>query len=201
MKEQIEKFLGEFMSMDYPLKDHPIAKEHYRKVFYELIPRYFSPFESTKEDQTMEFKIPRSLKLEHEELHTKLAEATRISGEIGDAAKVVAKILHPHFVKEEEYALPPLGLLPMIAEGKVTPEMGSVISMTDRLKSELNQMLEEHKEIVAALKNLTDAAKKGEKTEYAHFAEKLMLHAQNEEEVLYPAAILIGEYLKLKLNK
>lgn len=28
----------------------------------------------------------------------------------------------------------------------------------------------------------------------------LMLHTQIEEEVLYPAAILIGEYLKLKLN-
>jgi len=27
-----------------------------------------------------------------------------------------------------------------------------------------------------------------------------MLHTQIEEEVLYPAAILIGEYLKLKLN-
>jgi len=27
-----------------------------------------------------------------------------------------------------------------------------------------------------------------------------MLHAQTEEEVLYPAAILVGEYLKLKLK-
>jgi len=28
-----------------------------------------------------------------------------------------------------------------------------------------------------------------------------MLHAQNEEEVLYPAAILVGEHLKLRLQK
>jgi len=28
----------------------------------------------------------------------------------------------------------------------------------------------------------------------------LMLHAQTEEEVLYPAAILVGEYLKVKLE-
>jgi len=27
-----------------------------------------------------------------------------------------------------------------------------------------------------------------------------MLHAQTEEEVLYPAAVLVGEYLKLKLE-
>jgi hypothetical protein len=30
------------------------------------------------------------------------------------------------------------------------------------------------------------------------FAEKLKLHAKNEEEVFYPAAILVGEYLKLR---
>jgi len=146
----------------------------------------------------MEFKIPKSLKLEHEELHEELAKATRESGKIGDAAKAVAKILRPHFVKEEEYALPPLGLLPFLAEGKVTPEMTDVLKMTDKLKAELHQMLEEHKAIVAALKVLTDAAKKEKKTEYPRFAEKLILHAQNEEEVLYPTAILIGEYLKLK---
>jgi hypothetical protein len=33
------------------------------------------------------------------------------------------------------------------------------------------------------------------------FAEKLMFHAQTEEDVLYPASILIGEYLKLKLSR
>ena len=31
--------------------------------------------------------------------------------------------------------------------------------------------------------------------EYVHFAEKLTMHAQTEEQVLYPAAILVGEYL------
>jgi hypothetical protein len=35
--------------------------------------------------------------------------------------------------------------------------------------------------------------------DHARFAEKLALHAKTEEDVLYPAAILVGEYLKLKL--
>jgi hemerythrin superfamily protein len=146
----------------------------------------------------MEFNIPKSLKLEHEELHAELARATQVGGKIGDSAKKVAKILHPHFMKEEEYAMPPLGLLSSLAEGKVTTEMKDVLKMTNRLKAELSQMLEEHKENVAALKNLIEAAKKEKKMEYARFADKLMLHAQNEEEVLYPAAILVGEYLELK---
>ena len=43
-----------------------------------------------------------------------------------------------------------------------------------------------------------DVAIKEKKMEYVKFADKLILHAQNEEEVLYPASILVGEYLKLK---
>jgi hypothetical protein len=59
----------------------------------------------------MKFEIPQSLKSEHRELHDELARATQAGGEIGEAARTVAMVLHPHFVKEEEYALPPLGLL------------------------------------------------------------------------------------------
>ena len=106
----------------------------------------------------MEFKIPEPLKLEHEELHAELANTTRISGEIGKAAKAVAELLHPHFVKEEEYALPPLGLLRVLAEGPVSSEMASVRAMTDRLEKDLPRMLDEHKAIVAALEKLADVA-------------------------------------------
>lgn len=145
----------------------------------------------------MELKTPQSLKLEHEELHAQLARATKAGGATGEAAKTVAKALHPHFLKEEEYALPPLGLLPILAEGKSLPEIDVAVEMTDRLKADLNHMLLEHKEIVAALKALTEAAKLEGKDEFVHFAEKLTLHAQTEEEVLYPASILVGQYLKI----
>lgn len=149
----------------------------------------------------MEFKIPSPLKSEHEELHAELTHATTMGGKIGDAAKTVARLLHPHFIKEEEYALPPLGLLSVLAQGKIFPEMAAVLAMTDKLKTELPDMMQEHREIVAALKNLMTAAQDEKRMEYVRFSEKLMLHAQTEEEVLYPAAILIGEYLRLKLNK
>jgi hypothetical protein len=149
----------------------------------------------------MEFAIPRPLKQEHDELHEQLRKATRESGALGEAGKAVAKLMHPHFVKEEEYALPPLGLLPQLAKGAVTPDMTAVLPMTDKLKADLGQMLAEHKSIVAALRNLADAAKHANKPEYAEFADRLILHAQTEEEVSYPTAILIGEYLKLRFGK
>ena len=149
----------------------------------------------------MKFSIPISIQLEHKELHGELAKATREPGRLGDLAKNVAKILDPHFNKEEEYALPPLGLLSILAGGNITSEMGEVMLMTNKLKIELPQMLEEHKAIVAALTKLINEAKKASKPEYTLFAEKLTLHARNEEEVLYPAALVVGEYIKLKLSK
>lgn len=144
--------------------------------------------------------IPRSLKAEHDELHGELVRATEEPGEIGAAAREVARILHAHFVSEEEFALPPLGLLPAIATGTVTPEMKPAIDMTRRLKSELPHMLDEHKAIVAALAKLQDVSARAERPDIAAFAGKLVLHAQTEEEVLYPAAILLGQWLESKLR-
>ena len=145
-------------------------------------------------------KIPESLKLEHEELHAELARATKAGGKTGEAAKAVAGVLHNHFLKEEEFALPPIGLLAALARGEVDEEMRGVLVMTERLKAELPEMLREHQAVVAALEQLTAAAKKEKLPEHARFAEKLMLHAKTEEDVHYPAAILVGEYLKLKLE-
>ena len=59
--------------------------------------------------------IPASLKAEHEQLHAALAKATQESGALGEAARDVARLLHPHFDKEERYAMPPLGLLAKLA--------------------------------------------------------------------------------------
>lgn len=147
----------------------------------------------------MNLEIPKPLKAEHDELHAELVRATKAGGRTGDAAKTVAKLLHPHFVKEEEYALPPLALLAALSQGKIEAGMADVLQMTDRLKPELPTMLAEHKEIVAALAKLVDAAKAENKPDIVHFADKLMLHAQTEEQVLYPAAILVGEVVRSKL--
>ena len=146
----------------------------------------------------MELTSPPSLKREHEELHSALVAATKAGGKTGPAAEAVAQVLHPHFVKEEEYAMPPLSLLTQMVKGEVPLDSGAVIALTDKLKKDFNHMLNEHRAIVIQLHMLMEAAQREERSEYVQLAERLMLHAQTEEEVLYPAAILIGEYLKLK---
>ncbi|MDG4892508.1 hemerythrin domain-containing protein [Mesorhizobium sp. WSM4976] len=147
----------------------------------------------------MKFVIPAPLKIEHEELHADLVKATKVGGKTGEVAKAVAQVLHDHFVKEEQYAMPPLGLLRALSEGRIAPEMAEATKMTDRLEADLDAMLADHQIIVGELKRLAEAAKAENRPEIVKFAEKLELHARTEEEVIYPASILVGRYLKLKL--
>ena len=122
----------------------------------------------------MDFKIPHAMKVEHEELHHELEKAIQSGGKTGAAAREVAEALHVHFESEERYALPPLGLLPALAEGRIIPEMAQVFKMTDTLKAELPRMLKEHKAIVTALEKLIEASKEEGKVEHISFAEKLI---------------------------
>lgn len=152
-------------------------------------------------EKSMKLSIPKPLIAEHEEILAELERATHAGGKTADAAKAVAAVLHPHALKEEEYALPPLGLLPALASGNVSPDMAQVLPLTDKLKQELPQMLAEHKEIVAALERLKISARAENKPEVENFAQALAQHALTEEQVTYPTAILIGEYVKLRLGK
>lgn len=149
----------------------------------------------------MTIATPAPLQQEHHELHATLARALQEPSPIGDAAREVARLLHPHFIKEEEYALPPLGLLADLARGTVRADMKQVLVMTDRLKAGLQSMLDEHSQIVGALDKLRSAAREAGRPDYETFADALTLHAQTEEQVLYPAAILVGEYLALRLGQ
>jgi hypothetical protein len=83
----------------------------------------------------MEFKILETVALEHEELHKQLVKAIEQDGKVGEAATAVADVLYPHFKKEEEYELPPLGLLSsLLNQYKISPEMKNVLTMTERLR-------------------------------------------------------------------
>lgn len=148
-------------------------------------------------------EIPKSLQIEHEAIHSALVEATKAPGSVGLAAKELAQVLHPHFVREEQIALPPLGLIEPLAAGGRLPEavVTEALAMTDALKSELPRMLEEHKTIRAAVEKLLLAARAEKAAKAEQLAEDLALHARTEEEVLYPAALLVGDLLRARQVK
>lgn len=149
---------------------------------------------------TTEIRIPESMRTEHAEIHDELVRATKLPGPIGDAARSLATILHPHFVREEEIALPPLGLLAPLARGELTPEMREVLPMTDSLRAELPRMLEEHRAIRSATLRLGGVARADGNEQVAHLASKLALHAQSEEELFYPAAVLVGDLVRSRMR-
>jgi hypothetical protein len=142
-----------------------------------------------------------AMSIEHQELHKELNAATKAGGETADTARDVMKVLFPHMLHEEEFAIPPLKLLPALARGEFDPDIEQVLMKTERLKAELPRMLDEHKHIVHALRKLLHAAMSEHHARYARLAQKLILHAQMEEEFLYPASILVGEYIKLRRGR
>lgn len=149
----------------------------------------------------LEFHVPHSMRADHDRLHADLAALTKETGVIGEAARDVARILHPHFVKEEEFALPPLGLLASIARGEIDRSMEPAVTMARRIKAELPIMISEHRDIVRSLDRLAAAAIVDGRADVADFVEKLKLHAETEEDVLYPAAILVGEIVEEQLGR
>jgi hypothetical protein len=142
--------------------------------------------------------IPESLRREHREIHDALRRATRLPGPVGAAARNLAAVLDPHFVREEQIALPPLGLLGPLARGDAVTGMRSILPLTDSLRAELPRMLAEHQAIGAATARLAKAAAAAHNTSVARLAEALALHARSEEEILYPAAVLVGEVVRAR---
>lgn len=139
--------------------------------------------------------VPSSLKTEHDDLHRELKGVIELGGRTGIAARAVAAALHAHFEAEEEFAMPQLSLLAAAAAGDYPNGSERAIELSARLRTELPHMLAEHKVVVEKLEALIHAAKSEKKTEAIRFAERLKLHALNEEEILYPAGILVGQQL------
>jgi len=144
----------------------------------------------------MPLEIPEPTNEEHEELHAQLARATKMSGKVGTAAKEVAAVLHPHFEKENELALPVVGLAREIAESKVAADSAKALERCDKFKLEYEKMLQEHTEIVKTLDKLESVARKAGKRSVVEFAEKLRTHAKIEEDLTYPAVLMVGKLLR-----
>jgi len=144
------------------------------------------------------FGIPEGLVTEHDGIHEQLAALLDEPAPVGPAARKLADLLHHHFPLENEIALPPLGWLNALASGAELPDASATLEQTNRLREMLPSMLEEHVEIHKAANALNEAGVAANSDAAVQFAVTLMAHARHEEEVLYPAAILVGEVLQLR---
>ena len=79
--------------------------------------------------------------------------------------------------------------------------MREAVEIAEKLRASLPQIRRDHQELIAGLKKLGEAAKVEGKTDYVRFVEKLTLHIQEEEEVLYPTFFLVGDSVMRGLDK
>jgi iron-sulfur cluster repair protein YtfE (RIC family) len=143
-------------------------------------------------------EIPPSIQTEHAAIQANLTEASKVQGQVGNAAKLLADDLRAHLNREEEMALPPLGVLANLANGVTVPDdqIAEAKTASSTLSKELPQLLGEHARLLREIEALRTAAKKDNLEKYELLADELTLHIQTEEEILYPAAVLVGEVIK-----
>jgi hypothetical protein len=147
----------------------------------------------------MEIKIPQALVEDHKEMNARLQQAGAVGGKVGEAVQALSAVMAPHVEREEKYALPPLGLLPALTRSELDYDMGEATVLTDTLRDEMPAMMAEHRAIRSAVDALEAAAKQEGKLQILDLVGQIRLHLIEEEQVYYPAAELIGLYLKVKL--
>jgi hypothetical protein len=143
--------------------------------------------------------IPQSLKLEHENTLEQLTALTRRSGAVGVEARKALGLFKRHVQREQDYIVPPLTLLPLLADGKFSPDMKWAIAMADRVKADREQIFQEHAQITDAMNALATAARQARDAGALSFAEGAVADSLNDVELIEPMTIVIGDYLRAKL--
>ena len=139
----------------------------------------------------MDYEIPLLERHEHEALHDRLRQATQAGDEIGGFAKTLARLMHPHFVNEDQIALPPLGLPAALAHGDATPEMAGVLVLTDQLEPSYRR----------CWRNTQPSSKRYSGCTMRRRAKGAARSSTFEGELTYPAAILVGRFAPQRLGK
>jgi hemerythrin-like domain-containing protein len=142
----------------------------------------------------MPLSAPPSIEKEHEEIWRLLIQVQHLSGKTGSIAEKLSKDLKAHIDKEESLSLPLLGILRDIAEGKLKNGVAKRASLLgSKLEREYSGMLHGHKEMFTILERLKKVGAEEGHLTAVRFAEALEAHSKQEEEVLYPAAIVAGQ--------
>ena len=149
----------------------------------------------------MELETPISLQKEHEDLHSQIAKIRTLGGKTSQALERLVEVMHHHFVYEEEKSLPVLALIKDLALNPHPPKIDAdvakkAIKLALYLETHYDEMVEEHKKVSKAAEELAEVALDEDKVAAIEFSDMLKNHAQVEEEVTYPAIILVGKYLR-----
>lgn len=144
--------------------------------------------------------IPQSILLKHEDDIRQLAIFVKRPGQLGVVARKALELIRRHHQREVDYILPPLSLLPALAEGKVTPDMRWAIAMSDKVKATSEEIFREHSAITDVMNELLVEAQKVDDKDAADFARDEVGDSLDDLEIQEPTAILVGEVLRARLG-
>jgi hypothetical protein len=146
-------------------------------------------------------QLPEALQLNHLQFSAALTNASHAGGRTKAVAETIAKLLEPHLQHEEANVLRILGLLAPLAAGQFKVEWLEDFSEWEELETNESALGLEHSALIAAAENFFAIARDEGADELLEFAERLILRIRLDEEVFYPAALFIRNYLRLRARK
>lgn len=151
-------------------------------------------------------QVPQSIAYEHEQIIKELTSFAKREVAHAAAVQKALIVIKAHYAKEEAFVLPPLALLPDIVKGAISKDMTlkgmePAIAMADRTKAALPELQNDHVQITSLMNDLIEAGKADHDEELTQLATRVAIQSLNDVEVTQPTAILIGDYLRLRLAK
>ena len=104
-------------------------------------------------------QVPQSIRLQHEQIVSRLASLAKGKGPVAAAAQKAVNVLKDHYAKEEQFVLPPLGLLPRLAKGEVSKDMEPAIAMAERTKAGLAEFQNDHIQLTSLMNEMIAVGK------------------------------------------
>ena len=146
-------------------------------------------------------ETPSVILNDHDFFLNKLKQVSNFQDSTGYFARELYEVMEYHFKEEEEYVLPPLGILTYLAREEFPENGKEIILLTERFRENQAVMLAEHQMITHFLSEMMRVAQRENHEELIGFDEALQKHATLEEEVLFPMVQVIGDYLELQQSR
>jgi hypothetical protein len=150
--------------------------------------------------QPSHLMVPQSIRFEHAAIIERLTKEAAKSGVAAATAQKALILIKAHFAKEEEFVFPPLGLLDQITAGESPSDAikKAAIDMIERTKAAKDSLNEDHIQITTLMNDLIQAATRASEPDLITFASNVAAHSLGETEILQPATVMIGDYLRSK---
>jgi hypothetical protein len=144
---------------------------------------------------------PSSLHHEFQQIEADLESVTAVPGRLGATARQLVGLLETHFVRQQELVLPPLGLLLPLSRRAMSRDMATLLPLIDRLRDELPRLLDEHLKIARGFDELAGLARLARRPDLVRLSQDVGSYAVIREQIVYPAALVAGDLLRLKLQR